>query len=56
MNDIININNDVFVEIKRKENRTIVVLDRNGERVVLSNLKTSEGFRRSRKMVFRWCN
>lgn len=44
MNDIIEINNDVFVEIKRKENRTIIILNRNGDRVVLADKRTSEGF------------
>lgn len=44
MSEIIKINDNVNVEIKRMKGRTIIILDRMGKRVILSDLKTSDTF------------
>ena len=44
MKRIIKLNNNVSVEVKKVEDRTIIILDRNGERVILSDLKTNDTF------------
>lgn len=44
MSEIIKINDNVNVEIKKIKDRTIIILDRMGERVILSDLKTSDTF------------
>lgn len=44
MERVIKINDKVSVEVKKVKGRTIVILDRNGERLVLANKVINEGF------------
>ena len=44
MEQVIKINDKVSVEVKKVKGRTIVILDRNGERLVLANKVINEGF------------